>query len=222
MSENEQLKHYKLGDEKSVFYIQDFITAKEHEELIKNIYNQEEVKWTQLSNRRLQNHGGIPHEKGMIAYPLPKWLSSVSNDLVKQWKVFGEERYPNHVLINEYESQQGIMAHKDGPVYEPIVCILSLESGIIISFRKEDEKEHSFSVYLEPRSMLIFTEDIFDKYLHDIDFQDHIHINQEQNILNLDQLEDIKIGDVIPRKRRISLTYRIVKKTINKSKWIRL
>lgn len=121
--DNSQLKHYKIGSVDSIFYIQDFITEKEHDDLMNNIYNNSDVKWTQLSNRRLQNHGGLPHEKGMIAQPLPKWLLSVSDDLVQQWKVF-DERSPNHVLINEYESQQGIMAHKDGPVYEPVVCIL--------------------------------------------------------------------------------------------------
>ena len=29
-------------------------------------------KWKQLSNRRLQNWGGQPHPKGMIAEKLPK------------------------------------------------------------------------------------------------------------------------------------------------------
>ncbi|KAG8040516.1 hypothetical protein G9C98_002512 [Cotesia typhae] len=29
-------------------------------------------KWTQLSNRRLQNWGGIPHQKGMVAEEIPK------------------------------------------------------------------------------------------------------------------------------------------------------
>lgn len=28
-------------------------------------------KWTQLSHRRLQNWGGIPHPKGMIAEDIP-------------------------------------------------------------------------------------------------------------------------------------------------------
>jgi alkylated DNA repair protein alkB family protein 6 len=125
-SDNESLKYYRLGDVKSVFYIQDFVTEKEHNELLDNIYNKSDVKWTQLSNRRLQNHGGLPHEKGMIAQPLPTWLLSVSDDLRQQWKIFGD-RSPNHVLINEYESKQGIMPHKDGPVYEPIVCILRYE-----------------------------------------------------------------------------------------------
>ena len=32
-------------------------------------------RWTQLANRRLQNWGGVPHPKGMLAEPLPSWLS---------------------------------------------------------------------------------------------------------------------------------------------------
>lgn len=32
----------------------------------------------------------------------------------------------NHVLVNEYQPGQGIMAHQDGPLYTPAVAILSL------------------------------------------------------------------------------------------------
>lgn len=33
-------------------------------------------KWEQLSNRRLLNYGGVPHNNGMLAEPMPAWLQT--------------------------------------------------------------------------------------------------------------------------------------------------
>lgn len=48
------------------------MSEEEENEIIKNVYQAPLPKWTQLSNRRLQNWGGIPHSKGMIAEDIPK------------------------------------------------------------------------------------------------------------------------------------------------------
>lgn len=44
---------------------------------------------------------------------------------------------PNHVLINEYHPDQGIMPHCDGPLYDPLVAILSLGSSVVFDFWKD-------------------------------------------------------------------------------------
>jgi hypothetical protein len=38
---------------------------------MKHVNSVPQPKWTQLSHRRLQNWGGIPHPKGMIAEEIP-------------------------------------------------------------------------------------------------------------------------------------------------------
>lgn len=53
------------------YYFPNFITMSEEEEIIKCVNKAPQPKWTQLSNRRLQNWGGIPHPKGMIAEEIP-------------------------------------------------------------------------------------------------------------------------------------------------------
>jgi alkylated DNA repair protein alkB family protein 6 len=40
----------------------------------------------------------------------------------------------NHILINKYEVGVGIMPHKDGPLYNPYVVILSIGSDSFFNF----------------------------------------------------------------------------------------
>lgn len=43
----------------------------------------------------------------------------------------------DHILINEYQPGQGIFHHTDGPLYEDFVCIVSMESSVLLTFRKK-------------------------------------------------------------------------------------
>ncbi|CAI5508464.1 unnamed protein product [Closterium sp. Naga37s-1] len=83
------------------------------------------TKWKNVTGRRLQNWGGVLHDKGLIAQPLPQWLQSFTSRLSADLRsVFPSP--VNHVLVNEYQEGQGIMPHQDGPAYFPCVAILSL------------------------------------------------------------------------------------------------
>lgn len=70
----------------SAFYIPSFISEQEEETIFTQIANTPKPKWTQLSNRRLINYGGVPHKNGMIAEELPNWLK----DKVKAVNDLGE------------------------------------------------------------------------------------------------------------------------------------
>lgn len=89
----------------TAYYIPNFISADEEKGLLKNVYESPKPKWTQLKNRRLQNWGGIPNVKGMIAELIPHWLGSYC-EKIAGLGVF-EACKPNHILINEYLSGQG-------------------------------------------------------------------------------------------------------------------
>ena len=72
------LEDYKVsGAPASVFYIPDFISATEERNLLDQISKTPNPRWTQLANRRLQNWGGVPHPKGMIAETMPVWLKVI-------------------------------------------------------------------------------------------------------------------------------------------------
>ncbi|TRZ01478.1 hypothetical protein DNTS_031892, partial [Danionella cerebrum] len=71
------------------------------------VYRAPKPKWTQLSGRRLQNWGGLPNHKGMLAEKLPDWLSKFT-EKVSALGAFAEKT-ANHVLVNEYKPGEGIM-----------------------------------------------------------------------------------------------------------------
>ncbi|CAN0391528.1 unnamed protein product [Laminaria digitata] len=69
----------------------------------------------------------------MVEEELPQFLREVCEALVAAG-IFPENAPPNHVLLNEYSEGQGIGPHKDGPLYEGRVAILSLGSEANLDF----------------------------------------------------------------------------------------
>ena len=52
-------------------------------------------------------------------------------DRISALGCFGEVR-PNHVLVNEYRSGQGIMPHTDGPLFTPVITTVTLGSHALL------------------------------------------------------------------------------------------
>jgi len=194
---------YKVGTIDSIFYIPDYITTSEEAQLKLQIYAHT-GKWTQLKKRRLQNWGGIPNPQGMVAEELPQFLLTITRRLVESG-VF--QQSPNHVLLNEYSAGQGIMPHKDGPLYYPKVAILSLCAPAIIGFRENLKSPPQTSVLLQPQSLLIFSESAYTTYFHGIEEVEYDTITE--CVVNTVQAA-IHVGTVVERGTRLSLTIRIV------------
>ncbi|CAK8532498.1 unnamed protein product [Lathyrus sativus] len=191
-AKRQKLDNFKIGSLPNVFYIPDFITDADQTLLLNNIYGAPSSKWKLLKNRRLQNWGGVVHEKGLLPQPLPPWLTNLTHKISEESGLFPSPI--NHVLINEYQPNQGIMPHQDGPSYFPVVAILSLGSPVVMDFtphtrlkldsqviNKESDGEtieivkdkwlddhRPFSVILMPRSLLIFKDNAYSDYLHGI------------------------------------------------------
>ncbi|KAM9755213.1 alpha-ketoglutarate-dependent dioxygenase alkB homolog 6 isoform 2-T2 [Dama dama] len=90
-----------------IYYIPDFISKEEEEYLLRQVFNAPKPKWTQLSGRKLQNWGGLPHPRGMVPERLPPWLQRYV-DKVSDLSLFGGLP-ANHVLVNQYLPGEGIM-----------------------------------------------------------------------------------------------------------------
>ncbi|KAH9620223.1 hypothetical protein KSS87_022333, partial [Heliosperma pusillum] len=113
----------------------------------------------------------------------PPWLTKLNQKICEEFGIF--PAVPNHVLINEYLPDQGIMPHQDGPAYFPAAAILSLGSPVVMNFTPhgklwEDDNRNSnltaqedspqnFSLLLMPRSLLIFKDLAYSAYLHGIE-----------------------------------------------------
>merc|ERR1712226_4537 len=130
----------------TVYYMRNFITEEQEQELVRNINGAPQPKWVQLSNRRLQNWGGIPHAKGMIQDEIPKWLQKCIDDVFSATSlVFPQDKKPNHVLVNEYEAHQGIMPHLDGPLYYPVIATISLQSSVLLDLYSQNSKSSAIN-----------------------------------------------------------------------------
>ncbi|XP_075491288.1 alkylated DNA repair protein ALKBH6 homolog isoform X3 [Primulina tabacum] len=240
--ETSGLEEFVVGSVPTVFYLPEYVTVAEEEQLLNNIYKAPISKWRTLKNRRLQNW-------------VPPWLEHVTHRIYAESKLFPSAI--NHVLINEYLSDQGIMPHQDGPAYVPVVAILSLGSPVIMNFTphqsfknaggmmgfnndtisesaplhvNESLSEHRpFSVALMSRSLLIFKDAAYSDYLHGIEDSELQRYDEAINVNNtllgdgqIPAISDLKIvsssseyggGTIIHRTgTRISLTCRVVLK----------
>ncbi|KAJ2951342.1 hypothetical protein O0L34_g5744 [Tuta absoluta] len=195
----------------TAFYVREWVSREEEAALLGRVYGAPRPKWTQLSGRRLQNWGGVPHARGMLAEQLPGWLQDQLHRLPHD-----APPQPNHVLVNEYHPGQGIMAHEDGPLFHPVIATLSLGSHIVLRLyqktKEGEERREAGALLLEPRSLLILKDELY---------KDHLHAIEEvkcdildETISNLDLCSETYVrGSTIDRFTRISLTMRHVPKT---------
>eukprot|EP00004_Rigifila_ramosa_P011378 TRINITY_DN2428_c0_g1_i1.p2 TRINITY_DN2428_c0_g1~~TRINITY_DN2428_c0_g1_i1.p2 ORF type:complete len:254 (-),score=23.13 TRINITY_DN2428_c0_g1_i1:12-773(-) len=193
----------------------DWISEAQESLLLHQINAVPASQWRQVTGRRLQNLGGTVLEKGMIPTPLPTFLAPVLAKLEAEG-VFPHDAQPNHVLINEYAPGQGIMAHEDGPLYHPLVAILSLGSQCVMKFTPKRSAQEaaavpleSFSVFLPRRSLLLFERTLYTQYLHEIE-----NLAEDQIDSKVLGAPPELAGVALPRGLRVSLTIRNVKKVL--------
>ncbi|KAK5650267.1 hypothetical protein RI129_001296 [Pyrocoelia pectoralis] len=201
----------------SVFYIPDFITKEEEAHILDKVYSVPKPKWTNLSNRRLQDYGGVPHKNGMICEKIPTWLELYMKR-ISDLKLFGDGKTANHVLINEYLPDQGIMPHTDGPLFYPTVATISCGSHTILEFFNTDNRDTICNLLLEPRSLIILQDDMYNKYLHSISEIAEDEITDK--CVNLIQCKNnYTVGQIVKRSVRVSLTIRNVPKVSKLKLW---
>jgi alkylated DNA repair dioxygenase AlkB len=130
-------------------------------------------EWISLRQRRvkkyIRNRNQVENE---ISSNWPDWIQNLILTLFEP--IFPESYPPNHVLVNEYSPPNGcILPHQDGPMYFPLVAILSLGGNATMEFiphRKFQEKNllNSFKLELEKRSFLVIKDEVYNDYLHGV------------------------------------------------------
>ena len=180
--------------------------------------------WKVLSGRRVKTFGGTVNAQKTIGERLPNFLkdlclriendervketfslSSSSSSSLQQQQQQQVLRL-NHVLVNEYQPNEGISSHQDGPLYASFVCVVSLARDEIVSFTPHEDFKDAlkpFDVFVPRRSLLVFYGKSYDCYLHGIRGGGGGRI-----------LGSKREGDDDDEKKRISLTFRHVKNSL--------
>lgn len=166
-----EVENFRVGSISTSCYLPDFISDTESYKLLESIDSEGNAKpsvWKTLRTRKLQ----CWDEK---AEALPQWLHFLIARICSL-PIFEFSQPPNHVLINRYSADQGILHHVDGPLYHPCVAIISLGSPCLITFRPRlnadqigiQASSDVFSLCLRPRSLLIFKDSLYTDYMHGI------------------------------------------------------
>ncbi|KAF5609545.1 alkylated DNA repair alkB like 6 [Fusarium pseudoanthophilum] len=227
------LQHARINTlPETAYYIPDFITEQEEQNILDKISSAPKPRWKQLTKRRLQTWPSDLVNNKLLEAPLPLWLQdpvisrllSIPSHDSSSANIFerSPHKKPNHVLINEYPPGIGIMPHKlsihqDGAAYWPVVATVSLGASLCLNLHrsKEDgalDPEPAWRILQEPRSLLITTSELYTDYLHGIaDIEEDVDLSVE-TVANWDLLGSPGVyanGRNI-RQTRTSLTYRDV------------
>ena len=185
------------------------------------------TSWKVLSGRR-ETFGGTVKAKKKIGERLPNFLKDLRLRIEmdeRQGDIFtllffffffssSSQQHRvlrlNHVLVNEYQPNEGISSHQDGPLYASFVCVVSLARDEIVSFTPHEDFKDAlkpFDVFVPRRSLLVFYGKSYDCYLHGI------RGGRGGRILG-----SKREGDDDDEKKRISLTFRHVKNSLIRAK----
>ncbi|CAJ2509872.1 Uu.00g057720.m01.CDS01 [Anthostomella pinea] len=217
-----------MGLPPAAYYISDFITSDEEQMILDRIASAPKPRWKQLTHRRLQTWPSDLVNNKLIDAPLPAWLEEPIVSRLTSLRlgpasessnIFGHSPHlkPNHVLINEYPAGVGIMPHKDGAAYHPVVCTVSLGASICLDIHKTKDdgtldQAPAWRILQEPRSLLITTSDLYTGYLHGIaDITEDVELSDDTvaNWTLLRSGASFQEGRNV-RQTRTSLTYRDV------------
>lgn len=162
---------HRLGDIPSVYLLENWLPIETEKEILGNL-RAHSRDFVQLRGKRTARFGG---DVGPPYIPevLPPWLDQLCG-AVASTGAFPSQIRPNHVFVNHYQPGEGIMAHKDGPAYDPFVAILSLGAGTVFDFwhnvvdASGRGAAPALSLVVPPRSLLIFEEEAYHDHLHGI------------------------------------------------------
>ncbi|XP_047481753.1 alpha-ketoglutarate-dependent dioxygenase alkB homolog 6-like [Penaeus chinensis] len=190
----------------AAYYLPDFISAEEEQNLQQQIYAAPKPKWKQLAHRRLQNWGGLPHPKGMVTEPIPEphedgplfypTITTISLGGPCQLNL-----YRPHTSMQNHDQEQAEGTENGEQNGEQ-------ESN---NLEYDLEARYVGSLLLEARSLLVLQEDLYTTFLHGIEETKQDVVTDK--ILNLESCR-ANVGETVERSTRISLTIRHVPRVI--------
>ena len=188
---------------KGLHIINNFIDNLEQKELLENIYNN---IWDNTIKRRVQHYGSKFNYKirkiDNSYSTFPEWLNIVIN----KFKLIDNLKYfkPDQCTINEYLPGIGIAPHIDThSCFGNKIVSLSLEHPRIMKFQNKNINGSNIDIKLEEKSLLILEDESRYCYSHGISFRKTDKYNDK----------------IVKRKKRVSITFREIRKDPCKCKW---
>lgn len=229
------LEPYRVGPVPNIYYIPNYISEAEEVQILKMIRETPEELKSKVTKRTVQEWGCTmcsDCEKSFVSdASMPPWVQECS-DMLMYDGLFTPATFANSVRIHEYEAGEGIGPHCDGPIYVPLVTVLSLASTSVMNFYPRESPyfdkpmEHYNDTFkftegrigaqtplltavLEPRSLLVFTDAAYYYHPHGVSDKavDELTPEAAGGVVNRHLLRDRDIQSV-PRQYRASLTTR--------------
>ncbi len=174
-------------------YRDDFICNDEEQTLIRAV---DAADWMCDLKRRVQHYGfRYDYTKRRIGSgdrigDLPDWITPLAERLRREGFM---KRFPDQLIVNEYEPGQGIAPHIDRDCFGPEIAAVSLAGDCMISLTpKKGQSGDAMEAVVRHRSLMVYRGSGRTHYLHGI----------------ATRKSDEQEGVRIPRQRRISLTFR--------------
>ena len=182
--------------------VRDFLTESEEAQILAAI---DASEWSDELQRRVQHYGWRYDYKSrqidpsMHIGPLPDWANEIARRLIA--KGCFRDGLPDQVIVNEYCGNQGIAAHIDSPdSFTDVVAMVSLLDSWEMEFRKKRDNSKVVRK-LERRSATILEGEARYEWTHEIPKR-----KTEPGPVKPGKKKPSRI----PRKRRVSLTFRKV------------
>ena len=169
-------------------YLRSYVSEAEEAQLCRLI---DEGPWDTSWQRRRQLYGASYGTSDGSPSPIPQWGQDLADRMCRESLTL---RPFDQMLVNEYQPGQGIALHIDYQPFDRTVVSLSLLSPCVMDFRNPETGQRQ-SLLLEPRSLLVLSDDARYLWQHGI----------------ARRKTDRWHGSTIPRKRRLSVTFRLRK-----------
>lgn len=177
-----------IPDISGLTYLREYITSDEEKALAHAI---DELPWDTSWERRRQLYGATYGPGEQSEQPIPAWGRALAERMFREGI---SERPFDQMLVNEYEPGQGIALHRDHKPFDRTVVSLSLLAPCVMDFRQPEDGRKT-SLLLERRSLLILSDEARYHWQHGI----------------ARRKTDRWQGVVMPRSRRLSVTFRLRK-----------
>jgi alkylated DNA repair dioxygenase AlkB len=183
-----------IGAVPGLMLIEDYVDVEGQHQLLNEI---DGSPWLTGLKRRVQHYGWRYDyntrsvDESLRLGPLPRWAQALAERVVQDGLV---PEVPDQLIVNEYHPGQGIAAHVDCvPCFGGTIASLSLGSPCVMDFIHATSADQ-VPVSLLPGSLVVMSGPARYEWKHRIAARKSDRVG----------------GQVIPRGRRVSLTFRTV------------